>query len=76
MNPREILILDCPWAPFRVWVGTPVDVRITDALVGSRCAVVGIADGQCDLLPESDAPNSHAMAFGDRDWTRGYLDGH
>ena len=61
---------------FPVWEGTLVDVRITDALVGTQHAVVGIKDGQCDLLPESDAPNSHTMAFGDRDRTRGYLDGH
>ena len=41
---------------FPVWEGAPIDVRITDALVCTRRAVVGIADGQCDLLCRCSEP--------------------
>ena len=44
---------------FPVWEGIPVDVRITDALVSTQHAAVGIADEQCDHLHGSGAPKFH-----------------
>ena len=46
-----------------MWESAPVDVRITDDLVDTRPARVGIADGQCDLLRGSGVPKFHAMGF-------------
>ena len=60
---------------FPVWEGTPVDIRITDALVGTQRAVVGIAGDQCDHLLESSAPKFHEMGFGGKGWARDHLEG-
>ena len=76
MVPHGILLLDGSWATFPLWEGAPVDIRITDALLGTQHAEVGIADGQCDLLRGSGAPKFHTMGFRGRGQSRGNLSGH
>ena len=53
MVPHGILLLDGSWATFPLWEGAPVDIRITDALLGTQHAEVGIADGNVTSCVEA-----------------------